>query len=72
MWAQSWTNIEPLVRPFKNKTAIDVTAKLVEQVKGDFSTLISAAGISNHKTIYSQPPTNARSHHSIHSIIHIK
>ena len=32
MWAQSWMNIEPLVRPYPNKTSIDVTDEMQRQV----------------------------------------
>ena len=32
MWAQSWTNIYSLVVPYPNKTSIDVTKEMNEQV----------------------------------------
>ena len=32
MWAQSWTNIQDIVKPYPNKTSIDVTAAMREQV----------------------------------------
>jgi peptidyl-dipeptidase A len=33
MWAQSWMNIEPLVRPYPDKTSIDVTEEMQRQVR---------------------------------------
>ena len=32
MWAQTWGNIFPMVEPFKDKRAIDVTNALQRQV----------------------------------------
>ncbi|KAI0233168.1 Angiotensin-converting enzyme [Lamellibrachia satsuma] len=31
MWAQTWTNIKDIVRPYPNKTSVDVTSEMLRQ-----------------------------------------
>ena len=38
MWAQSWTGLESLLRPFANKTGVDVTQEMRRQVDGEANT----------------------------------
>ena len=33
MWAQTWNNLDDIMRPFKHKQSVDVTPALVQQVK---------------------------------------
>ena len=32
MWAQTWNNLDDIMRPFKHKQSVDVTPALVQQV----------------------------------------
>jgi hypothetical protein len=32
MWAQTWQSIEPIVKPFPEKSGVDVTDEMISQV----------------------------------------
>src|SRR5262249_23063480 len=39
MWAQQWSNIYPLVEPYKGVASLDVTAALMKQRDAEFASL---------------------------------
>ena len=48
MWSQGWENLESLVRPFPNKTGVDVTDELIAQVLYSTSMLTSNYNNNNY------------------------